>query len=79
MFHLYIAEKLSEFDEDRLARIRYLDLRRFESQRPSALGRTLGATGRSLRRVGEALELWATPANERETLRGALVRARRSE
>jgi hypothetical protein len=79
MFHLYIAEKLREFDEDRLARIRYVDLRRLESQRASALGRTLGAAGRWMRRLGEALELWATPAHERETLRVALARTRRPE
>ena len=76
---LYVNEKLRELDEVRLARIASAELRKIESQRPSVLGRLAGLAGRSLRQFGEALELWATPAGERENVRVALARARRSD
>jgi hypothetical protein len=77
--NVYVAEKLRQLDDQRLARVPVDELRKLESRRPSALGLIAGAAGRSLRRVGETLELWATPASERETLRVALARARRSD
>ncbi len=77
--HLYVAEKIRELDEERLARIRIAELRKLESQRPPVFGRVAAGSGRAMRRIGEALELWATPANEREVVRVALARARRSD
>lgn len=77
--HLYVNEKLRELDEVRLARISSADLKALMSQRPSLFGRVAAVSGRSLRRFGEALEIWATLPGERETLRVALARARRSD
>lgn len=76
---VYVAEKLSQLDDQRLARIPLDELRKLESWRPSAAGRVAAAVGRSMRRAGEALELWATPASERDMLRISLARARRPE
>lgn len=77
--HLYVAEKIRELDEEPLARIRIAELRKLESRRPPVFGRVAAGSGRAMRRVGEALELWATPANEREVVRVALARARSSD
>jgi hypothetical protein len=77
--HLYVAEKLRELDEERLVRIRIAELKRLPSHRRPVIGRLAIVSGRSMRRLGETLELWATPANEREGLRVALARARRSD
>jgi hypothetical protein len=76
---VYVAEKQRELDNQRLARIPVDELRKLESERPSALGRAAASAGRSMRRMGEALELWATPASEREVLRVALARTRRPD
>jgi len=76
--HLYVAEKIRELDEERLACIRIAELRRLESDRLPVYGRVAAVSGRAMRRVGEALELWATPANERDVVRVALARTRRS-
>jgi hypothetical protein len=78
-FHLYVAEKLRALDEERLARIDPTELEALRKQRPTALGRLTAIAGRSLRRFGEALELWATPAGEREHVRVALTRVRRPD
>jgi len=77
--NVYVAEKLRELDRERLAHIRYAELQKLRSRRPRVFSGPASAVGRSLRRVGETLELWATPASERETLRVVLARARRSE
>jgi hypothetical protein len=77
--NVYVAEKLRELDRERLVHIKHAELQKLGSRRPAVFRRPAGAAGRSLRRVGETLELWATPANERETLRVALARARRSD
>ena len=77
--HLYVAEKMRALDEERLARIHTAELEKVRAQRRSALGRLAATAGRSLRRSGEALELWATPAGEREHVRVALTRARRPD
>lgn len=67
--HLYVAEKLRQLDqEDRLARARIAALRRTMSRRPTKMGRLAAIAGRFLRRAGETLERWATPANERGRL-----------
>jgi hypothetical protein len=76
---LYVVEKLRELDDQRVARIPVDELRKLESGRLPVFGRLAASVGRSMRRVGEALELWATPAGERETLRVALARAHRSD
>lgn len=76
---LYVAEKLRELDDYRLARIPVDELRKLKSRRLPVIGGLAQLAGRSLRRIGGALELWATPANEREPLRVALTRARKSD
>jgi hypothetical protein len=76
---VYVAEKLRELDRERLSPINHKELQKLTSRRPPVFGWLAGTAGRLLRRVGETLELWATPASERETLRVALARARRSD
>ena len=75
--NIYIAEKMRELDRERLAHIKHAELRELCVAPRSRFGSLAGASGRSLRRLGEALELWATPANERETVRVAIARGRR--
>ena len=77
--NVYVAEKLRELDRERLARVKHAELQKLMSRRSPVFGRLAGSAGRSLRRFGEALELWATPASERETPRVALARTRRSD
>jgi len=77
--HIYVADKMRELDQQRLAHIPYAELKKPRSHGPPVLGRLAAVTGRSMRRFGEALELWATPASEREHARVALARARRSD
>jgi len=77
--HLYVAEKTRELDQQRLAYIHYAELTKLRAQGLPVFGRLAAVTGRSMRRLGEALELWATPQSEREHLRVALVRSRRSD
>jgi hypothetical protein len=77
--NIYVAEKLRELDRERLAHINHVELQKLAPPRPPVFGRLAAAAGRSLRRAGETLELWATPASERETVRVALARARRSD
>ena len=76
---LYVAEKTRELDQERLAHIHYSELKKLRAHGHPVYGRIAGATGRSMRRIGEALELWARPASEREHLRVSPVRARRSD
>jgi hypothetical protein len=75
--NIYVAEKVRELDRERLAHIKHAELQELASRRRPRFGSLAGAAGRSLRRLGEALELWATPASERETVRVAIARARR--
>ena len=76
--NIYVAEKVRELDRERLAHIKHAELEELASRRGRRFGSLAGATGRLLRSVGEALELWATPASERETVRVAIARARKS-
>jgi hypothetical protein len=77
--NIYVAEKLRDLDRERLAHINHAELQKLAARRPPVFGRLAAAAGRSLRRAGETLELWATPPSERETMRVALARARRSD
>ena len=77
--HLYVAEKTRELDHQRLAQIHYAELKKLRAHGLPVFGRMAGATGRSMRRVGEALEMWATRASEREHVRVGLARSRRSD
>lgn len=77
--HIYVAEKTRELDQQRLAYIHYAELKKLRAYGFPIFGRLAAVTGRSMRRIGEGLELWATPASEREHLRVAPVRSRRSD
>ena len=77
--HIYVAEKTRELDQQRLAYIHYEELKKLRAHGFPVFGRLAAITGRWMRRIGEALELWATPPSEREHLRVALVRSRRSD
>lgn len=63
--HLYVSEKLREIEDERLARARVAVVRATLSRKPTAASRLAAAAGRGLRRVGEFLETWGTPAGER--------------
>jgi hypothetical protein len=58
--HTYIAEKLAEFDARSRAAYTFIDpLPHPRAERP--LAPVVRATGRGMRRVGEAMEHWASP------------------
>jgi hypothetical protein len=76
--NIYVDEKLRELDRERLARIPLKEPPMREPRKAPPAGRLAAAVGRSLREMGEALELWATPTAEHEKSTIALARARKS-
>lgn len=63
--HDYVSEKLRQLEEERLNRVRIARVRQTLPRRATASGRLAAVTGRFLRRVGETMEYWATPAGQR--------------
>jgi hypothetical protein len=76
--HLYVSEKLREFEDERLARARIAAVKRTLARKPTATSRLATMAGRRLRLTGEFLELWATPASERAPRERAGVGRRHS-
>jgi hypothetical protein len=55
--NIYVAEKVRELDRERLAHIKHAELQKLASWRRPRVGSLAVVAGRSLRRLGEALEL----------------------
>jgi hypothetical protein len=58
--HLYVAEKLAEMELERAAH--RAPRPALDARKRRMLGRPAAVVGRRMRRFGEALECWATPA-----------------
>lgn len=73
MLHEYVAEKLLELESERLDRAltvqRELLDRDGQARSRPFIGPVLRAAGRTLRRAGEGLEDWASPADCDKRLR----------
>lgn len=70
MMNDYVAQKLRQLDEERLARAltvkRALEEERKQPRAKPVIGPIVRVAGRTLRRAGEGIEAWASPSAEPE-------------